>query len=115
MTIRKTFPGNRYNVIVEADTTDGYFEVSAIHKSSGRQSAVTNINTVISEILEPILKIGSKDVETSIWISDNIKHGRLVKWAIRCLKNKHWVINYLEGAFDEDMELGGWNSKILGE
>jgi len=109
MTITKTFSGNRYDVAIITDAKNGHFELSALHKNSGRRSSVTNLNIIISEILEPVLKIEGEDVETSIRVSNHTKHGRLVKKAMRCLEDKHWVINYLEKAFDEDKKLGGWN------
>ena len=106
----QTFPGNRYDITIESDTTDGYFEISAVNRNSGRKSVVTNMNAVISEILDPVLEIEDEDIETSIFISDYKKHEQLVEWAKHCLRDKHWINNYLETSFDEDMELGGWNS-----
>jgi len=110
MTLKQTFPGNCYDITVEADATDGYFEISAAHRKSGRESAVTNVNAVISEILAPVLEIEDEDIETSIFVADSIKHKRLVEWTEQCLKDMHWVANHLEKSFDEDMQLGGWKS-----
>jgi len=88
-------------------------EISAVHKESGRKSAVTNVNTVIGEILLPILNEEDEDIEvnfeTWICISDRIKHEQLVEHAERCLKDGEFV-KYLENMFDEDMQQGGWNS-----
>jgi len=106
----KTFPGNRYDVTVKSDTTNGYFEIFAMHKTTSKQSSVTNLNIVISEILNPILETKNKDIESNIWITNHIKHGQLVKWATKCFKDKYWIINHLEEAFDDDRELGEWNN-----
>ena len=113
MTMKQTFQGDRYCITLEADELDGYFEISAVHKGSGRKSSVTNVNMVISEILRFVLDDENTDFgESWLTISDRVQHKRLTKWTIRCLKDRHWVVNHLEKAFDEDMEYGGWNSDM---
>lgn len=93
--------GFRYEFIVYFE--DNYFEISAIRKRDGRKSAITNLNIIISEIIEPILK--DNNFEDSFLIVENSKIGRkLFEHSIEILSDKNWTNRYLEKYLDEDFQ-----------
>jgi hypothetical protein len=95
--------GNRYDFTVRWD--GNYFEVSTVRKKDGRKSAITNLNRIISEVLEPVLE--SSLIEDTYLIVDNSANGkRLFDQAIRVLGDIEWVSKYLESELDEDMQEG---------
>ncbi len=102
--------GKRYDYSIELlnRKTKSAFQILCLHKETNRKSAITNLNTIIGEIIEPVLK--TNEIEDSI-IDVNIESGKeLFAVATDAFNDKHWV-EYLENDLDEDLEQGGWNSE----
>jgi hypothetical protein len=78
-----------------------YFEVIAISKFNGKKSAITNLNTIISEIIYPILNTTQVE-ETFLFIEDLQISKNLFDSAIDILNDTSWVDKYLEYELDED-------------
>jgi hypothetical protein len=100
--------GYRYNYSIRLTDTD-YFEIIAIRKQNKRYSTITNFNTIISEIIEPVLKI--YNIEDTIIKVDKQIGKKLFDLAFNTLNDKQWI-KYLEKKLDEDFEMGGWNGKL---
>ncbi|MDR0303770.1 MAG: hypothetical protein LBH98_03240 [Chitinispirillales bacterium] len=97
--MKKQISGKRYDYIIEL--SEGYFEVIAIRKQDKRRSAITNVNYIIGEIIEPILK--TRDIPDTI-IKVNKKDGlNLFSSAVDALNDEIWG-RYLENQLYEDFE-----------
>jgi hypothetical protein len=98
--MKQNIEGNRYDYVVEYSKKE-YFIIYAIRKKDGRKSAITNLNTIIGEVIYPVLN--TTCVENSDLDIKNKRMGRkLYKFAIKVLSDKHWVNKYLESDLDED-------------
>jgi len=93
--------GNRYDYVVKYLDNE-YFEISTIRKKDSRKSAITNLNKIIGEIIEPILN--TTCIEESYLYIDKERGRKLYEFAIEALSDKHWVSQYLESELDEDMQ-----------
>jgi len=99
--MKQHLEGNRYNYMVEY-SNDRYFEISTIRKKDSRKSAITNLNQIIGNIIEPILNTNC--IEESYLYIDKENGRKLYEFAIELLSDKHWVSQYLEYELDEDMQ-----------
>ena len=92
--------GNRYDYIVKL-IGDVVFEVTAIRKNDGKKSAITNLNSIIGEIIYPI--VNTIYIEnTYLNVVDFQKGKKLFDSAIDSLNGTYWVNNFLEKDLDED-------------
>ena len=109
--MRKKISGNQYDYFIELShhKNGSSFRILCLSKKDNRKSAITNVNTVIGEIIEPVLK--TNEIEGSA-IDVNMKTGKkLFANAVDTFTDKYWVA-YLEKNLDKDKEEGGWNSKF---
>jgi len=105
------FNGNRYQIIVVSDESTGYIEISAVCKDSGRCSRITNLNCVLSELIEPIMgaKFVRKVEDSDICVENKEKHAKLVRYIrLQFEEPIYGRLAYLEDALDEDRENGEW-------
>lgn len=101
--IERKIDGNRYKFIVKL-INDDYFEVVAVRKQDNKRSSVTNLNTIIGEIIYPVL--GVADMQDAFVNVDNVRVGRkLFDFAVKSISNTYWVSNHLENDLDEDFEM----------
>jgi hypothetical protein len=102
--MKEKIKGVRYNYLIDFSKME--FQIYAICKEDNKQSSITNLNTIIGEIVEPVLK--TNEIENS-WVEVDFKIGKkLFSIARNTFKDKHWI-NYLEKNLDEDKLQGGWN------
>ncbi|MCL2289485.1 MAG: hypothetical protein FWC34_02095 [Bacteroidetes bacterium] len=94
--------GNRYDYVVKY-SDNGYFEISTIRKKDGRKSAITNLNRIISEVIEPILNTIYVE-ESYLYVIDKEVGRKLYQTAIEVLSDKQWVSQYLEKELDDDIQ-----------
>jgi hypothetical protein len=99
--MNKRFKGNNYDYIVDLSDAD-YFEIVAIRKKDKQKSAVTNLNCIIGEIIEPILKTNNV-ADSSIKVNQSLGI-QLFNLTEKVLSDKSWVA-YLEKNLDEDFEI----------
>jgi len=98
--MKQSIEGNRYDYVIKYSKKKS-FVIYATRKKDGRKSAITNLNTIIGEVISPILK--TTDIEHSdLYIKNEEKGRKLYKFAIKTLTDKHWVSKYLESDLDED-------------
>jgi len=110
-TEKTTFNGNKYKIIVASDKSTGYIEISAVCKSSGRRSCITNLNFVLSELIEPIMgaKFVAQVEDSDICVKNEKKHAKLVRYISRYFEEPiYGGLAYLEDALDEDRKNGEW-------
>jgi hypothetical protein len=104
--MKQKIKGIRYDYEIDFSKTE--FQIFAICKEDNRQSSITNLNTIVGEIVEPILK--TNEIENS-WVEVDLKKGeKLFSLAIITFTDKHWI-EYLEKNLNEDKQQGGWNTK----
>jgi len=100
--MKQYLKGNRYDYAVEY-SDNGYFEISTTRKKDGRKSAITNLNTIIGEIIDPILNTIYVN-ESYLYIKNKKIGKKLYEFAIEVLNDKDWVSQYLESELDDDMQ-----------
>jgi len=102
--------GNRYDFIIKLEKCGkSYcFCILSLFKSEKRKSAITNLNFIISEIIDPILK---KDLEESDLFIAKKQGQKLFDESVKLFRDKAWLY-MLENELDEDRDLGGWNSSF---
>ena len=106
----ETINGNDYNfkILVEKYESEYLFEIKSKHIATNGKSAITNVNFIISELIQPILNI---DVDDTVLSLNEIQSKKLFKKAISSFKNKSWL-NALEEALNEDRNAGVWNANF---
>ncbi len=82
-----------------------HFEIIANCIFDNTKSSITNLNFIISEIIEPIIKF--EDYESTIIVNkyDGIK---IYNETIKLFNDTEWI-NYLEIKLQEDKEAGEWD------
>jgi hypothetical protein len=107
---KEYFTGNRYNFQVQIRKlkSDFLFEINSQHIESKQKSTITNLNFLVSELIQPILEVNID--ETTILLDKN-QGKRLFKKTISVFKNKSWIL-LLEENLDEDRNIGGWNASF---
>jgi hypothetical protein len=91
---------NRYKFAVKL-INNVCFEIIAVRKKDNKKSSITNLNTIISEILYPVL--GTINIEdTSLTVENSQKGKKLFDFAVETFNDTYWVCNYLEVDLDED-------------
>jgi len=113
MSEETTFDGNRYKITVVSDASTGYIEISAVCKGSGRRSCITNLNFILSGLIEPIMgaKFVRKVEDSDICVNPESKHRQLVQYIVSQLDNRfQFSFDDLEDALDKDRENGEWES-----
>ena len=106
--MRKKIEGNRYDFIIEGsnDGREYIFQIFSFYKKKQRMSEITNLNFIISELIEPVLN--TIDIDNMLSVKQ-LEGKKLFSKADSLLQNKSWV-NYLEKCLDEDRSIGGWNA-----
>jgi len=94
--------GNRYVFIVKL-LHHKFFEIIAIRKIDNKKSSITNLNKIISEIIEPVLDTTDID-EDFLYVTDFKVGKNIFERAINTLNDTDWVNKYLENELDEDFE-----------
>ena len=97
--MKQNIKGNEYDYIVRFE--DMIFEIIAIRKNDGKRSSITNLNTIISEIIEPVLNTTNIE-ETYLRVEDLQKGKSLFDSTIALFNDTYWVSKYLEKVLDED-------------
>jgi hypothetical protein len=105
--MKQKITGNKYNYLIEL-SEQRIFQILCICKmDKSKKSAITNVNAIIGEILQPVL--GTDEIEDSFVDVDSRIGKNLFSSAVEIFKDKNWLC-YLEKNLDEDIEQGGWNS-----
>jgi len=103
-TKKQVFIGDKYDMTLIYDPKEGYMEIVATHKESGRKSSVTNLNYILSTVFGDEVM----DMEDPwLHVKNKRKFNKFVAAAKRAF---HQADPDLEDALDEDMAEGGWNS-----
>lgn len=94
-----------FSIELKESNNKTYFEIIATDLIKNTKSSITNLNFIISELIEPIVQL--KDYETLIVVNKNggIK---IFEEAIKLFKDTEWI-NLLELKLQEDKEIGGWS------
>ncbi len=110
--MKKIISGNKYDfkVILTRKQRGSLFEIQSLYKMDKSLSTITNVNVIISELLEPILK--TNEFQDSTIIVDFKNGQKLFNTAVEFFNDKNWI-GFLEGELDEDRREGGWNSDFL--
>ena len=107
------FDGNRYKITVAIDESTGYIEIYAVCKDSSRRSSITNLNFVLSKLIEPIMgeTFVRKVEDSDICVQPVSKHRQLVQYIVSQLNNRlQFSFDDLEDALDEDRANGEWEN-----
>jgi len=109
--MREKILGNRYDFILKLEKAeDEYcFEILSLYKKGERKSAITNVNFIISELVEPILNIELED--SFLFPRSKKKAEKLFSRSLSLFRDKLWVED-LEEHLDDDRSCGGWNSNF---
>jgi len=98
--MNQNIEGNRYDYVIKYSDKRS-FVIYAIRKKDGRESPITNLNTIIGGVIYPILDTDRIE-DSDLYIKDKKIGKKLYKFAIKTLTDKHWVNKYLESELDED-------------
>ena len=104
--MKKTVKAKSYlfYIHLREDKAMGYFEIIANCIVDKTKSSITNLNFIIAEIIEPIIKFD--DYETTIIVDKNI--GReIYNKSIELFNDLEWL-NQLERELEEDKSGGEW-------
>jgi len=105
----RRFYTTQYQIDLKWDNNDGYFEIVATDKTTGRYSSVTNLNQIIGDIIHPVLE--DIEVEESyLEVEDKKLFKKLIVHAIKLLEDDDWLNDDLESALNEDREKGEWEA-----
>jgi len=105
----RRFYTTQYQIDFKWDSEDGYFEIVATDKTTGRYSSVTTVNQIIGDIIHPVL--GYIDVEESYLEVENKKlFKKLIVHAIETLEDDNWLNTVLEPALNDDRAEGEWEA-----
>ena len=106
MTETKVYEGELFRVTLETDNEDGYFELRAFDRITERHSAITNLNFILSAIIDPILNpLNDPEFEiedTWLYVTDPDQHQLLVSLAVTLLTHSPKFWTALEAALAED-------------
>jgi len=107
----RTFRGDRFEITLEFDEDDGFFEIAAKEIETERLSCITDLNLIMSDILVPILdpnqEIGDLTCgETHVYASSPALLRELVQYATDCCEDRDWLVGQLEPALIEDFADG---------
>ena len=81
------------------------FEIVAFCNTDKTKSSITNLNFIISELIEPI--IAFEDYETTL-ITDRDFGNKVYSEAVKLFNNSKWL-NYLFDALEDDRIAGEWS------
>jgi hypothetical protein len=83
-------------------------------QEGNRKSAITNVNFIISELIEPVLSPDGEDLdidyETTLIVT-GLEGESLFAASVEAFSDANWV-ERLEACLDEDRHEGGWNSNL---
>lgn len=80
------------------------FEIIAIDNNNKTKSTITNLNFIISELIQPIISF--KDYESTIQINKNIGN-EIYNTSIKLFNDAEWL-HYLFNALEDDINAGKW-------
>jgi hypothetical protein len=103
-TIIKT-PQYDFSIILKGIKNDYAFEITAICKRDKTKSGITNLNFIISELLESFVTF--QDYETTIYI-DRDAGSKIYHKAIKLFNDSRWL-ELLIVALDDDKDAGEWS------
>lgn len=108
--MKEKIVGQRYDFLIELEKygRSNCFHILSRYKKGKRKSTITNLNFIISELINPTLKIDEENIDTEL-ILNHQQAEKLFFETVSTFKNKSWLDN-LEVHLDEDRKLGGWNS-----
>ena len=93
-----------FSVTLRKNRTDFNFEIMANCVEDKTKSSITNLNFILSELIQPLIQI--EDYES--WIITNKQIGKqLYKDAIELFNDIEWL-NYLEWKLEDDKKAGEW-------
>jgi len=98
--MKRSIKGNRYDYVIKY-SDKGYFVIYATRKKDGRRSPITNLNTIIGQVISPVLNLDCIE-NSDLYVKNKKKGKKLYRYAIKTLTDKHWVSRYLESDLDED-------------
>lgn len=94
-----------FSIVLEVSNNKTYFEIIATDLTKNTKSSITNLNFIISELIEPIYKI--EDYESIFMINNEIGKNLFFS-SVNSFSNKEWV-KYLEVMIENDKQEGEWN------
>jgi hypothetical protein len=95
-----------FKILLEECKNNYYFEIIAFCKTDKTRSTITNLNLIISELIEPIIAFES--YETTIQIDENVGN-QLYNEAIKLFNDKDWI-EWLNTKLEDDKLAGAWSS-----
>ncbi|OFY94013.1 MAG: hypothetical protein A3K10_18050 [Bacteroidetes bacterium RIFCSPLOWO2_12_FULL_31_6] len=101
--IIKTKPFNFSINLIEIENYCS-FEIIAVSNNNKTKSSITNLNFIISELIEPI--IAFENYESTIQINKNIGNG-IYNNSIKLFNDSEWL-NYLFNVLEDDITAGEW-------
>jgi hypothetical protein len=102
--------GNHYNFQIQVEELESeyLFEINSKHIATNGKSTITNLNFLISELIQPVLNIGLED---TVLLLNEAQTKKLLKKTISSFKNKSWL-KMLEENLNEDRNAGGWDANF---
>lgn len=94
-----------FNIELKECSDKSCFEIVATDLSNNTKSTITNLNFIISEIIEPILNLD--DYDSTLFINHGIGK-ELFLSSTNSFSDKGWV-KLLELKLQEDKEEGKWS------
>ena len=104
--MKKTVKAKSYlfSIHLREDRAMGHFEIIANCLADKTKSSITNLNFIIAELIEPIIKFD--DYETVIIVDENIGK-EIYDKSIELFNDLEWL-NQLEIELEEDKSAGEW-------
>ena len=94
-----------FSILLQEIKSNYAFEIVAICKKDKTKSSITNLNFIISELLEPFVTL--EDYETTIQTDKNTGN-QIYHEAIKLFNDNEWI-KLLTIKLDDDRRAGEWS------